>query len=136
MSSIDNTGTGNVVSTLYTWVSVALAVFPDASVVVTLPSTVVSPSAAKSEPGTLILYFPVASTVPVNVFPFTVNVTVSPALKSPVTVPVTAIVVPASDAFNILSVVMSSIDKETIPPTVIVPVAFNAGLQPPVKGIL
>ena len=102
-------GTGNATSIRYTCVSVALLEFPDASVVVTLASTVVSGSAAKSAPGTWILYAPAASTTPVNVLPFTVNVTVSPVIKSPATTPVTGISDPDSTAFKILSSVISAI---------------------------
>ena len=63
---------------LYSCVSEALFVFPAASVVVTLAATVVSGSAAKSAPGTSILYAPAASTTPIKLLPFTIKVTVSP----------------------------------------------------------
>ena len=55
ISATEIVGTGIPISLLYTCTSVALFVFPEASVVVTLASTVASESDAKSAPGTSIL---------------------------------------------------------------------------------
>ena len=56
---------GAVVSTVYGLVEVAVPVLPAASVDETDASTVVSGSAARAEPGTLIENVPSAATVPV-----------------------------------------------------------------------
>ena len=78
---------------------------PAVSVVVTLASMVVSPSATKSLPGTLILNAPLA-TAPVKVLLFTVRVTMSPSWTSPPTAPVMAMSVPSSAALIISSAVI------------------------------
>src|SRR5262245_17298716 len=57
-----------------------------------------SASATSCAPGTLIENVLPACTVPVYVLPFTVSVTVSPTFASPPTVPVRAVVPPASPA--------------------------------------
>ena len=71
---------------MYVSVSVAVIVFPAASLASTFAFTVVS--RAKSEPATSIAKLRSASTKPVFSTPFTVIVTVSPSLASPVTSPV------------------------------------------------
>ena len=63
---------------------------PAASVVVTLASITLSPSATRSLPGTLMLKVLSAKTRPVKALPLTVRVTVSPSFTSPPTRPVTA----------------------------------------------
>ena len=64
---------------------------PAVSVLVTLASMVLLPSAARSLPATRMVKRPSASSGPVNGLPLTVRVTVSPSLNSPVTVPLTGI---------------------------------------------
>ena len=60
-------------------------------VLVTLASIVRSLSAASSLPATRMVKRPSAATGPVKVLPLAVRVTMSPALNSPLTVPLTGI---------------------------------------------
>ena len=76
-------------STSYPSLSVAVVLLPAASVLVTLASMVRSESAAKSLPATRMVKRPSPVTGPVKVLPLTVSVTMSPALNSPFTVPLT-----------------------------------------------
>ena len=107
---------------------------PAASVVVTLASIVVSASAAKSLPGTLMLKLPPASTTPVWSTPLTVKVTVSPVVNSPATTPVTATVPPASAALITSSAVMLAskviVGTGSTPSCSMARVACGAGLPP------
>ena len=64
---------------------------PAASVLVTLALMVLSPSAARSLPATRMVKRPSAATLPLYSTLLTVRVTVSPALNSPLTVPLTGI---------------------------------------------
>src|SRR5690606_40442036 len=65
-----------------------------ASVVVT--ETPKESAAARLAPATAMVHVPSAATAPVSTVSPTVNVTSSPAVNSPVTVPVTSTVSPAS----------------------------------------
>ena len=90
-SNVMARSTGAVVSTPYPSLSVAVALLPAASVLVTLASIVRSVSTARSLPATRMVKRPSAATGPVKVLPLAVRVTMSPALNSPLTVPLTGI---------------------------------------------
>ena len=72
-------GAGAAPLTVKGLLPVPVPVLPAASVLLTEAAIVVSLSATRSEPGTLMLKLPEASTVPVYVLPLTTRLTVSPA---------------------------------------------------------